>query len=58
MGTQASNCILFRLAPGRLRFLKNAASVFDHSGKDPKTEAEQKEGRYLNIIGNSGLEGK
>lgn len=38
------------------QFLKSASSVFDNPVKEAKTEAEQKEERYLKTIGQQKVE--
>lgn len=40
----------------KTQFLKNAAQVFDKSVKDAKSEAEEKEDRYLKMIGQQKME--
>ena len=38
------------------QFLKNGQSVFDRPVKDSKTESQQKEDRYLKMIGQQKME--
>ena len=38
------------------QFLKNGQAVFDRPGKDSKTELEEKEDRYLKMIGQQRME--
>ena len=40
----------------KTQFLKNAAQVFDRPVKDAKSEAEEKEDRYLKMIGQQKME--
>lgn len=37
-------------------FLKNGGAVFASKAKDPKTEAEEREDRYLKMIGQQKME--
>lgn len=40
----------------KTQFLKNAPQVFEKSVKDAKSEAEEKEDRYLKMIGQQKME--
>lgn len=40
----------------KTQFLKNATQVFDKPVKDAKSEAEEKEDRYLKMIGQQKME--